>query len=389
MNVLDLAIAAVLVSSVVGGSQVGLFVGAVSWLLLAQGLVAATLLLPVIDRALGNANPGLALALEVVVFVSAGFAGLYVGRSMGRTFRATFLPPELAGADRRAGAVGGPVATVLLLWLVAIPAMTQSSGLFNRAAGGSLLARGVDLVLPAPPDTSRAFHRLLGPAGMPQVFASIDPLLGKAPPPATSGLSAAVQARVAASTVKVDGTACRIRRQGSGFAVAPDVVVTNAHVVAGERQTSVVRPDGRRLAAVVTAFDADRDLALLHVGGLDQRPLALAAPEVRATTAVLGHPDGQDPLTVSPALIRREQQARGYDLYADHRTTRDVLVLAADLRPGDSGSPVVNDQGSVVGVAFAISLSADDLAFALSTTELKPVLASNTPVAVSTGGCLE
>ena len=65
-----------------------------------------------------------------------------------------------------------------------------------------------------------------------------------------------------------------------------------------------------------------------------------------------------------------------------------MLILAAALRPGNSGSAVVNAEGSVVGVAFAISLSADDMAFALSSSELEPVLASNSPRPVPTGECL-
>ncbi|MDQ6798455.1 MAG: MarP family serine protease [Actinomycetota bacterium] len=388
MNLLDLAIVAVLISSVVGGWQVGLFVGATAWVMLAQGLVAATLVLPVIDRNLGRSNPGAALMVEAIVFISAGFAGLYVGRYMGRVFRAAFLRPQLAGTDRRAGAIGGPVATLLLIWLIAIPAMTQSAGFFARQTHHSLLARGVDAVLPPAPDTSRAFHRLLGPAGMPQVFASLDPLVGSAPPPATSGLSAPVQAQVSASTVKVDGMACGRRREGSGFAVGPDLVVTNAHVVAGEDETSVLRPDGTRLAGEVTAYDSDRDLAILTVPGLGLSPLGLASPEPRSTTAVFGHPDGQDPLRVAPALIRREMKARGYDLYGDHLTSREVLILAAALRPGDSGSAVVDTDGAVVGVAFAISLSTNDLAFALNTSELKPLLAAKGTTPVSTGDCL-
>ncbi len=388
MNLLDLAIVAVLISSVVGGWRVGLFVGATAWVLLAQGLVTATLVLPSIDRSLGRDNPGAALMVEAIVFISSGFAGLYVGRYMGRVFRSSFLPPAMAANDRRAGAIGGPVATLLLIWLVAIPAMTQSAGFFARQAHGSALARGVDAVLPPPPDTSTAFHRLLGPAGMPQVFASLDPLVGSAPPPADSGLAAPLQARVAASTVKVDGMACERRREGSGFVAGPDLVVTNAHVVAGEDTTSVLRPDGTRLAAAVTAYDSDRDLAVLTVPGLGQPALALASPEPRQTTAVFGHPDGQDPLRVAPALIRREMSAKGYDLYGDHLTRREVLILAAKLRPGDSGSAVVNNDGSVVGVAFAISLSTDDLAFALSTSELKPLLATNSATPVGTGDCL-
>ena len=388
MNLLDLAIVALLLTAVVGGCRVGLFIGATTWVFLVQGLVAATLVLPWIDRSLGRDNPGVALVVEVVVFISAGFAGLYVGRYMGQVFRRTLLPRRMSRRDHLAGGIGGPIAMLALVWLLIIPAMTQSAGYFSRQANRSLLARGVDSVLPTPPDTSAAFRRLLGPAGMPQVFASLDPLLSSAPPPATSGFSSELEARVAASTVKVEGMACRRLREGSGFTVAPGVVVTNAHVVAGMDETSVLRPDGVRLPAEVTAYDPDRDLALLAVAELGQPALTLDRPEPRSTTAVFGHPDGQEALEVSPALIRRAQEARGYDLYGDHLISRDILVLAAALRPGDSGSAVVNSEGSVVGVAFAISLSVDDLAFALDSSELEPVLASNRGAPVDTGDCL-
>jgi S1-C subfamily serine protease len=388
VNLLDVAILAILVSAVAGGYRIGFVEGATAWFLLAQALVAVTLFLPTIDRALGRTNPGSALALEAFLFVVAGFAGCFAGRWMGRVFRRAFVPPEAAGHDRMAGAVGGPVAAVLLFWLLALPAMSQSPGFFARQAHRSLLARGVDAALPTPPDTTRAFSRLTGPAGMPEVFASLDPLLAEVDPPGTSGLTPQTVARVSASTVRVEGEACRLPRLGTGFTVAPEVVVTNAHVVAGQRQTSVVRPDGSRLAAVVTAYDPDRDLALLRVPHLGQRPLPLAEPDIRTTAAVFGHPEGQEDLQVSPALIRRQLFAKGLDLYADHTIRRDVLVLAATLRPGNSGSAVVNTDGSVVGVAFAISLVTRDQAFAVTTSELEKVLASNRGSPVSTGDCV-
>jgi S1-C subfamily serine protease len=388
VNLLDVMILAILVSSVAGGYRIGLVEGATAWVLLAQGLVAVTLLLPAIDRAFAPTNPGSALAVEALLFVSAGFGGCFAGRWMGQRFRRALVPPALAGRDRVAGAVAGPVAVLLLFWLLALPAMSQSPGYFARQAHRSLLARGVDAALPTPPDTTRAFSRLTGPAGMPEVFASLDPLLAEVDPPSRSGLSPQTVARVSASTVKVEGEACRSARRGTGFTVAPEVVVTNAHVVAGQRQTSVVRPDGRRLAAVVTAYDPDRDLALLRVRDLGQPPLPLADPDVRTTAAVFGHPEGQDELEVSPALIRRQLLAKGLDLYADHTIRRDVLVLAAALGPGNSGSAVVNADGSVVGVAFAISLVTRDQAFALTTSELEKVLAANGNTPVSTGDCV-
>ncbi len=388
MNLFDLVIVVLLLTAVVGGCRVGLFVGATSWVFLVQGLVAATFVLPTIDRWLGRDNPGVALVLEVVVFISAGFAGLYVGRYMGRVFRRALLPAGMSRRDHLAGGVGGPLAMVLFVWLLVIPAMNQSAGYFARQAHRSLLARGVDSVLPPPPDTSMAFRRLLGPVGMPQVFASLDPLIAVSPPPPTTGLSTQQQARVLASTVRVDGLACDDVRQGSGFIVSPDLVVTNAHVVAGVDETSVLRPDGVRLAAEVTAYDSDRDLALLTVPDLDLPALTLAAPEPRSTTAVFGHPDGQEPVEVSPALIRRQLEAQGYDLYGDHLVRREILILAAELRPGDSGSAVVNSDGEVVGVAFAISLSTPDMAFALNSSEVEPVLAANRGTPVDTGDCV-
>ena len=388
MNLLDVALIAVLISAVAGGHRIGLVEGATAWLLLAQGLVAATLALPAIDRTFGATQPGTALALEAALFVSAGFAACYAGRWMGARFRAALVPPEAVDRDRVAGAVAGPVAALLLVWLLALPAMSQSPGYFARQAHHSLLARGIDGALPTPPDTTRAFSRLAGPAGMPEVFASLDPLLADVAPPVASGLTPAVVARVSASTVRVEGVACRRTQNGSGFTVAPEVVVTNAHVVAGQRQTSVIRPDGTRLSAVVTAYDPDRDLALLRVRDLGQAPLPLGDPDVRATAAVFGHPEGRADLEVSPALIRRQLFAKGFDLYADHTIRRDVLVLAADLRPGNSGSAVVNPEGSVVGVAFAISVVTTDQAFALTTDELEPVLEQNGTGAVSTGDCL-
>ncbi len=388
MNLLDLIILAVLASAVFGGYRIGFVKGATAWLLLAQGLVLATLALPAIDDAIGPHNPGTALVLEVGLFFAAGFGGLYLGRWMGRAFRDFLVPPDSTEADRRAGAVTGPLAALALIWVLALPAMTSAPGWFARQAHRSLVSRAVTAVLPPPPDTSRAFARLVGPAQMPHVFAALDPLLQPMSPPPETGLSPEARSRVAASTVKVDGYACDNRREGSGFTVAPEVVVTNAHVVAGQEEPTVVRPDGARLPAVVTAYDPDRDLALLRVRGLGQSPLPLAEPKARTTTAVFGHPDGQEPLEISPALIRRQLTAQGYDLYTTRLVRREVLVLAADLRPGDSGSAVVNPSGQVVGVAFAISLSTDDMAFAVTSDELQEVLATNRTTPVETGDCL-
>jgi S1-C subfamily serine protease len=195
----------------------------------------------------------------------------------------------------------------------------------------------------------------------------------------------------AASTVKVEGQACNLIYEGSGFTVAPGLVVTNAHVVAGERpgRTSVLLPSGRHLPATVVMFDPRIDIALLQVGSLGQTPLPLQVAHAGAMGAVFGHPNGQDQLAITPARVAMEEEATGLDLYDSATTRRDVLVMAAHLAHGDSGGPLVDSAGRVIGVAFAISSNQPGTSYALSTSELELALGeARTAGGVSTGPCL-
>ena len=390
MNALDLVIAVLVVTSVAGGWRLGLMTGATSWVLLIQALVVATLVLPPVATTLGGEDAGLRLLVGAALFVGAGFAGQQLGLLVGRHFRRAMLPEEgpFRYHDKVAGAVLAPVAVVVGLWALVLPPLSGMTGSFSGLTRESALARAMNAALPDPPETSQALRRLAGPAAAPHVFDGLVPALETGPPPTESPLAPQVAARVAASTVKVEGTACRFERDGSGFTVAPDLVVTNAHVVAGQRRTMVVRPDGRRLRAQVTVFDPARDLALLQVPGLDQAPLPLASGKVGTNAAVFGHPEGQEPLEISPASIRQQVNALGPDLYELGLTRRTVYVLAAELAPGDSGAGLVDPQGQVVGVAFAISPDNPTTAYALAVSELRSVLEAVREAPASTGPCL-
>lgn len=390
MNILDLVIVILIVTSMGGGWRLGLLTGATSWVLLMQFLVVATLVLPPVATTLGGEDPGLRLLVAALLFIGAGFAGQRVGILLGGHFRRALLPEDgpARRRDKVAGAVVGPLAVVTGLWLLVLPPLGEVAGSLSGLTRHSALVRAIDAALPEPPETSQALRRLAGPAGAPYVFNGLIPALDTGPPPAESGLSAEVVARVSASTVKVEGIACRFERDGSGFAVAPDLVVTNAHVVAGQQRTTVVRPDGRRLRAQVTVFDPGRDLALLAVPGLGQVPLPLASGKVGTTAAVFGHPSGQAALEVSPAGIRQQVNALGPDLYDLGVTRRAVFVLASELAPGDSGAAVVDADGRVVGVAFAISPDNPETAYALSTSELRAVLEAERQAPAPTGPCL-
>lgn len=194
---------------------------------------------------------------------------------------------------------------------------------------------------------------------------------------------------VAGSTVKVSGVACGRRVAGSGFSAGgPDTVVTSAHVVAGMGTPEVLAPDGRRLAGRVAAFDPNRDLAVLAVPGLGQAPLGIGSAAAGDNGAVFGHPHGRAAVEVSPARVVKKVDALVNDIYDGGPVTRGVLVLDASLEPGDSGGALVNQSGTVVGVAFAVSAWFSGTAFAVASEELVPVLAQPRNGTVSTGPCI-
>jgi S1-C subfamily serine protease len=207
-------------------------------------------------------------------------------------------------------------------------------------------------------------------------------------PAAVPGVPASLVSQVSASTVRVSGVACGVRLFGSGFSPAPDTIVTNAHVVAGTRTTQVLRPDGRALAGTVQVFDAARDLAVLSVPGLGQQPLPLGTAVPGENDAVFGHPRGQVSVEVSPARVARRVTADIGDIYDRPSTPRQILVLNSDLEPGDSGAPLVNSAGQVVGVAFAVANLRRSTAYAVASEELAPVLAQPRTGPVSTGPCI-
>ncbi len=223
------------------------------------------------------------------------------------------------------------------------------------------------------------------------------PIIGNAPvprvgsPPTAVRLAASLQRRVAGSVVRVTGTACEEVQQGSGFVVRPGYVVTDAHVVAGERATTVVDHAGRHAAATVVRFDPVRDLALLRLGaGVSRLPsLTLATPRAPADLAVFGHPGG-GALRIAAARLLASGfvDAAGRDIFGHAASgSRRVLALAARLAPGDSGAPVVDAAGRVVAVAFAIDPAGRPVAYALAAAEVATVVRPS-ELPVPTGGCI-
>jgi S1-C subfamily serine protease len=323
------------------------------------------------------------LAFLVLVAVIGQTLGVALGALLRRRI------PEhgvLSVADRVAGAAAGLVAVLVIVWLLT-PAFASSRGWPAEAAHGSLIVRTVDDVAPDPPETLRTLGRLVSEG--PEVFERLtSPDAG---PPPLGVLDAQVAQRVLSSVVKVEGRACDLIQQGSGFVLAPDVVVTNAHVVAGEDATTVLTADGRRRDAVIVGFDPTRDVAVLRVGDLGLAPLGEADGQVDTNAVVVGYPGGGSE-TQSPARIDQQIVAEGRDIYRTSPARREIFVLAAELEPGDSGGALVDLGGQALGLAFAVDPSDSSTAYALTRAEVHAaadsVLAAGAGDPVDTGPCL-
>lgn len=389
MTVLDLLVALSLTSAVVGGYRLGFLARVTSWAGLGLGIAVGVYFLPDVARYFEDAERGVALLAAVAFLLASGMLGQGLGLAVGAALHASL--PVSAGFrqyDRAAGGALGAIGIIAIFWLLT-PALASVQGWVSQAARGSVLLRVIGEVTPDPPDALLALRRVLGDHAFPDVFSGFQESPDVGPPPLDTQISPAVHQQIVASTVKVSGQACRKIQEGSGFVAGTNLVVTNAHVVAGEKQTTVERSgDGQDLTATVVAFDPDRDLAILNVPGLNRQPLAMGVGEENdGGGAVYGHPGGEA-LRASPAAIRDRVTALGRDIYDKHRTRRDVFILASRLQPGDSGGPLVNPDGTVVGVAFAIAPDRSDTAYALTDKELAPVLQTVAPGPVETGPCL-
>jgi S1-C subfamily serine protease len=207
----------------------------------------------------------------------------------------------------------------------------------------------------------RRLNEVVSPEKVLNALARIDPfpaITGPAAPvtPPDPRLARSAGVRTAApSVVRVLGTACGVGVEGTGWTARADLVVTAAHVVAGQRDTIVELQSGARLPAQAVAFDSRNDVAVLHVDGLGLRPLRLVSPRSGAAVAVLGFPEN-GPFTATPARIGRTSVVLAEDAYGKGPVTRTITSLGGLVRHGDSGAPAVDANGAVESTIFAARL---------------------------------
>jgi S1-C subfamily serine protease/uncharacterized membrane protein required for colicin V production len=388
MNLLDVAILAVALGAAFGGWRLGFVARVFAWGGVALALVIGVRFVPRIVTEFGGTNADDRVTVALLFLVLVATIGQAVGLGFGLlVHRVIPMREPLPTWDRLAGAAVGVLGVFVLVWIL-IPSLATAKGWPARMARDSFVVDAIERWGPEQPSRFAAWGRSISDAPYPSALGQLDDPPNPGRPPVAT-LPAEIDARARASVVKVSGHACRQIQEGSGWVASPEVVVTNAHVVAGEDTTTVEDPRGKTLSATVVLFDPLRDLAVLSVPGLAPPPLPIAAGFQGDVGAVYGYPGGGR-LSASPAKVGEEILAVGTDIYRTRPSRRHVYVLAAALAPGDSGGPFIDTRGDVVGVAFAIDPGRTATGYALTDAEVRPVLAEaqGRRGAVDTGRCL-
>jgi S1-C subfamily serine protease len=370
VNLIDLAVVVATLIGLANGYRRGF------WLSLAQyvGLVIGVLLGATAARSIldylqitnANARP----LGAVLVLVIGGSLGSSIGFAAGEPIRRKILRAGIhTSTDSVAGAALSAIAVLAMCWFLGLSFSRGPSPEIAQQIQRSTVLRAMDSIAPRPPAFLASVQGILAGVQFPPVFAGLEPNLPAMQIPASvdkPGVNKAAQ-----SVVKVSSLGCGGLVTGSGFPVGSSYIITNAHVVSGTSSHTVVAPSGATFKATVVLFDPQRDVAVLFVPGYNVTALPFGPAERGTQGAVIGYPGG-GPERVEPAVVNGSVTAEGRDIYNRNLVTRQVYVMQASVHPGNSGGPLVDLQGRVLGLVFATSASNPNQAYALTDDEISP-----------------
>lgn len=396
-NMLDLVLALVLIGYGYIGYRHGFVVSVMSLVGFLAGAALGMWVMPDLLRRWSAVDNNVVLRTLVLILGVFALAALGQGIAVaaGSRMRSGLRQQPGRAADSALGAVATVAAVSVLVWFLAGAVRGGAQGPLAQAIGGSRVISTIDRLVPAQAARLFAgFQSVLDREGFPRVFQGVraEPIAPIGPPDNQLASGSGV-ARAGKSVVKITGlaTSCNREQEGSGWVVAPERVVTNAHVVAGTTVEAVrVGGAGRSYQARVIVFDPQRDLAVLSVPGLPAPSSRQGVSLKRGGGAVVAGFPLNGPFRMDSARVRDVLTAKGADIYGTPGVVRQVYSLYARVQPGNSGGPLLNSSGAVVGIVFARSLDDDKTGYALTLDEARPVLnaANDRNSPVSTGGCV-
>jgi len=365
---LDIVLILLAAAFAVGGYRQGFIVGVLGCVGFFAGAAVGVISAPQVAGFLAH-DPGQRALVAIIMVFLAAMAGQLLASMAGMAVRSRVTGHPATLADALGGA-GVSVVSVLLIaaFLGSAVASVPFSPVSSQVRR-SVVLHGLDWFMPSFADVQ---HFLDGSPYLP-LFGTLAAGGALSEPPSSRVLASPALAREKQSIVKVMGMACGHSRSGTGFVFAPHHVLTNAHVVAGVGGGLRVSNGWPNSApARVVLFDPRRDIAVLYVPGLDAPPLRLMRHAQPGSSAIIaGYPDSL-PLTPVPARVSNPIAVTISDIYSTAAVTRQVYVVRATVRPGNSGGPLLSPQGSVYGVVFAESVNEPGYGAALTVGEVMP-----------------
>jgi S1-C subfamily serine protease len=343
VTLLDWIAVGIVLLGALGGAVQGFVWSALSLAGLVTGAVLGGHLAPLLLS--GGSSSAWAPVMAVVGAAAFAIAFEAVGSAVGGALRGREERRFLRDLDSAAGVVAGALVGLTAVWVLGAMALQlPGQAQLRQAVQRSELLQRLNTIVPP--------RTLLNALGRIDPFQSIaGPPLPTQPPDrrvlGQSGVRAA-----APSVVRVLGTACGLGIEGSGWVARPGLVVTAAHVVAGETDTTVTTLSGTTLPADAVAFDSRNDIAVLRVPDLATRPLRLVDPRSGTSVAIIGYPEN-GPFDAVPGRIGSTRSVLSQDAYGNGPVARTVTSLSGSVRHGDSGGPAVDASGAVQTTVFA------------------------------------
>ncbi|MGV9413788.1 MarP family serine protease [Nocardia sp. NPDC003693] len=389
---LDIGIVILALLAATSGWRQGAVASALAFLGVVLGAVAGILIAPHILVHLSEGRSR--VLVGVLLIVALVIVGEVAGMVLGRAARSGMRDPFTRSVDSVVGAGLQMAAVMATAWLLALPLANSSQPGIAAAVKNSRVLINVDTVAP---DWLRKvpneFSNLLNTSGLPDVIGPFGRVpIAAVEPPDAGILQLPVAQALQGSVLRISGIApsCQRQLEGSGFVVAPERVMTNAHVVAGTTSVSVDTVRGS-LEATVVLFDPSKDIAILAVPGLQAPviPLAPAPANSGESAIVLGYPGGGR-YTASAARVRETLELKGPNIYRDNNVEREVYTVRGQVRAGNSGGPLVDTEGNILGVVFGAAVTDDDTGYVLTLEEVRPEVnaAPGANASVGTGSCV-
>ncbi|WP_433792511.1 MarP family serine protease [Actinoplanes sp. CA-252034] len=375
MPVVDIFLIVVMVLFAISGYRQGFVIGALSLGGFFSGVLIGLQLGPLLARQFENGTVRLVVALGVILVLAV--LGQTLAGWLGTNLRQVIQSKPVQYLDDAGGALVSVIAVLFAAWLVAVPFGSTPFPAINAAVRDSAILGGVTELVPEEVRAlSSGLRDTLDTNGFPDVFGGLARTQARevaAPDPALAGSKVVKDSK--SSVLKILGSApsCSRRIEGTGFVYATERVMTNAHVVAGTREV-VVESGGRQIEGKVVVYDPKRDLAVLYVPGLKAPVMNFVRKEAAtgASAIVLGYPqDG--PYNAQSARVRDVGDITGPDIYESGDVTRDIYTIKSLVRSGNSGGPLIDPNGDVLGVIFAAAADDKNVGFALTADEAAPV----------------